>query len=90
MPFYRFAALLPEGRTPPEAPLHPRLRPLVPLWEILVRSSRDFAEEPTKVDVPVVSVGALVAGGAARTPTAGWIAPRCARGHSPTRRPGRV
>ncbi len=70
----RCAAMLPEGRTPPEAPLHPRLRPLVPVWEILVRSSRDFAAEPERVEVPVVSVGALVAGGAARTPTAGWIA----------------
>lgn len=66
----RCAALLPEGRLPPEAPLHPWLRPLVPVWEVLVHR----AETAEKVEIPVVCLGALVAGGAGKTPAVGWLA----------------
>lgn len=70
----RCAALLPAGRTPPEAPERPWLSPAAPLWEVMVRRSRSFSATPERVDVPVISVGALVAGGATKTPTAGWLA----------------
>lgn len=70
----RCAALLPEGRTPPEAPLHPWLGPLRRGWEILVRSSPDVTGPVERADALVISVGALVAGGATKTPTAGWLA----------------
>ena len=70
----RGAALMPEGHIPPETPARPWLAPLVPLWAAGVRRALDVT--PTRVGVPVVSVGALVAGGAGKTPAAAWLAER--------------
>ncbi len=72
----RAAALLPEPRTPRETPARPWLRPLVPAWRVLhaLAPSRRLPPEPA--GGPVVSVGALSAGGAGKTPVAGWLAER--------------
>ena len=68
------ASLLPPGRTPPETPLHPRLAPLSRVWNVAVRSAPSWAGDPVDAGVPVVSVGALVAGGAGKTPAVAWLA----------------
>lgn len=70
----RAATLLPQGHTPPETPLHPALSPLSPLWAAALQAAPSWRGPPQRVGVPVVSVGALVAGGAGKTPVVGWLA----------------
>ncbi len=70
------AGLLPAPRTPPERPTRPLLAPLRPLWICLGGRLPAYAAAPVAVEVPVVSVGALVAGGAGKTPAVAWLAER--------------
>ena len=72
----RAASLLPEGRTPDERPERPALWPLVRPYQILSAASPSVAGPPVRVGVPVLSVGALVAGGAGKSPAALWLAER--------------
>ncbi len=72
----RAAALLPEGHTPPERPARPWLAPAVPLVHAIGRSRRAYRGRPQAAPVPVVSVGALAAGGAGKTPATAWLAAR--------------
>jgi len=67
------AALHPllSGPIPPERPLRPWLYPLVPIWMIGVRLRPRAAR---RAPIPVVSVGALTAGGTGKTPVARWLA----------------
>ena len=87
----RCASLLPAPVTPPETLARPWLAPLVPLVAAVGGRRRGYRGEPVRVDVPVVSVGALAAGGTGKTAVAGWLAGKVpgafvvARGY---RRPG--
>lgn len=67
------AALPLSGAAPPERPLRPLLWPLVPLWRMALAMRRAGPQRPA---LPVVSVGALTAGGAGKTPVAAWFAER--------------
>lgn len=71
------AAILPEISTAPapERPVRPWLYPFVPLWFLgLMLRPRPLRPAP----VPVVSVGALTAGGSGKTPVARWFAEQLA------------
>ncbi len=70
----RAAGRLPAPVTPPEAPPRPLLRPLVPAYQALARRGRGWSGAPERAGLPVVSVGALVAGGVGKTPVTGWLA----------------
>ena len=70
----RCAALIPPVMVPFPRRQRPWLAPLVPFWGALVQAAPSTRNPPIKVDVPVVSVGALVAGGAGKTPAVGWLA----------------
>jgi tetraacyldisaccharide 4'-kinase len=60
-----------EGRIPPERALRPLLFPFAWVWRVLVATRpRRLARAP----MPVISVGALTAGGSGKTPVAAWIA----------------
>lgn len=68
-------ALLPELERPipPERALRPLLWPLGLMWLFLAQ----LRPRPLhKARIPVISVGALTAGGAGKTPVAGWLAER--------------
>ncbi|MEL6343522.1 MAG: tetraacyldisaccharide 4'-kinase [Myxococcota bacterium] len=67
------ATMMPAGRT-----ARPLLLPLTGLWQRGASRLPSYAARPQKVDVPVISVGALVAGGAGKTPAVGWLAQRLA------------
>lgn len=71
----RVAAALPAPVLPPERPEHPLLWPLVPLVQALGRARPAWRGDPVRVEVPVVSVGALTAGGSGKTPVVSWLAP---------------
>lgn len=58
---------------PPERSLRPWLWPLAPFWT-LATCLRPGALR--KAALPVVSVGAITAGGSGKTPVAAWLAPR--------------
>jgi tetraacyldisaccharide 4'-kinase len=64
-------ARLPSGRTPQARPARPTLWPLVPLWRAL---SRRAIDSPEQLPIPVISVGALTAGGSGKTPVVAWLA----------------
>jgi tetraacyldisaccharide 4'-kinase len=64
---------LPCGAIVPEKPHRPWLRWLTPIWSILSAASR-AAQKPRDLPRPTIVVGGLVAGGAGRTPVAGWLA----------------
>lgn len=64
-------SLLLATPAPPERPLRPWLAPASWVWAAVV-ALRPWS--PQRVGVPVVSVGALTAGGAGKTPVCGWIA----------------
>jgi len=69
------AALSPAlaAPVPPERPLRPWLWPLVPVW----MAGALLRPRPLKkASIPVISVGALSAGGSGKTPVAAWIAAR--------------
>lgn len=68
------AALLPAGRTPGPTSARPLLRPLVPLVRGLGHRRAAWRGAPVTVDVPVISVGGLAAGGSGKSPVAGWLA----------------
>lgn len=68
-----------NGPIPVERPLRPWLYPLVPLWKLGVRL-RPRANR--RAEVPVVSIGALTAGGTGKTPVAAWFA-RALAEHDP-------
>jgi len=68
-----------QAPTPAEPWLRWWLAPLVPVWALGV-ALRPRPE--ARVRLPVVSVGALTAGGAGKTPVAAWLAGRLA-GRSP-------
>lgn len=70
----RTAAALPEGRLPEERPARPWLWPLVPVVRAAGRSRRAWRGRPERAGVHVVSVGALAAGGAGKTPAVAWLA----------------
>lgn len=72
----RAAALLPEGHTPDERPERPLLWPLTRPYQVLAAASPSVAGPAVRVSVPVLSVGALVAGGAGKSPAAAWLAER--------------
>lgn len=60
-----------DAPVPAERPLRPWLWPLSGLWTLAV-ALRPRPLHP--VPVPVIAVGALTAGGAGKTPVAGWLA----------------
>ena len=68
------ASLLPDPRLPAERAARPWLFPLVPLVRAVGRRQASYAGAVERIDIPVVSVGALVAGGAGKTPVVGWLA----------------
>lgn len=70
------AAQLPAGQTPPPRPARPLLAPLVPVWLAIGRRLPAYAAAPVSVGVPVVSVGAITAGGSGKTPAVAWLAER--------------
>lgn len=70
----RAAAMLPEGATPPERPARPWLWPTVPLVRAVASRRAGWRKAPVDAGVPVVSVGALAAGGAGKTPAVAWLA----------------
>ena len=70
------ARALPTPVLPPERPARPWLWPAGPLVQGLGRLRPAWREAPVRVEVPVVSVGALTAGGSGKTPVVGWLAPR--------------
>ncbi len=70
----RVVAALPVGATPPETPARPWLAPLVPVVAALGQRRAGWSGAVERVDVPVVSVGAITAGGSGKSPLAGWIA----------------
>ncbi|MCK6507983.1 tetraacyldisaccharide 4'-kinase [Myxococcota bacterium] len=70
----RAAAALPDGQTPAETWARPWLWPLVPAVQAVGRARRAWRGRPQRVGVPVVSVGALAAGGAGKTPAVAWLA----------------
>lgn len=72
----RAAALLPDGHTPPETLARPWLWPLVPVVRAIAARRRAWRGSPQRVEVPVISVGALAAGGAGKTPAVAWLARR--------------
>lgn len=70
----RVAAALPSPVLPSERFERPWLWPAVPLVHGLGRLRTGWAGRPEGVDVPVISVGALAAGGAGKTPAVAWLA----------------
>jgi tetraacyldisaccharide 4'-kinase len=68
----RCAAMLPPGRLPPALPARPLLWPLAPLWRLAV--ALDQRRSSVKAPLPVISLGALSAGGAGKTPAVAWLA----------------
>lgn len=70
----RVAAALPSPATPAERDQRPLLWPAVPLVHGLGRLRRGWRGRPEGVDLPVISVGALAAGGAGKTPAVAWLA----------------
>lgn len=63
---------LPLGApVPPERALRPWLWPLVPLWRAAASLRRADVRKPV---LPVISIGALTAGGSGKTPVAAWFA----------------
>ncbi len=70
----RALELLWEADVPEERVLRPWLLPLVPFWRVGV-AARFALARPRRIEGGhVVSVGALTAGGAGKTPVAAWIA----------------
>ncbi len=74
----RCASLLPASILPPETVARPLLEPLVGLVGAIGRRRPAFRGAPVRVSVPVVSVGALAAGGTGKTAVAGWLAAKVA------------
>ena len=72
----RTVAALPAGRPPPETWARPWLWPLVPVVQGLGRLRSGWRGRPVKIEVPVVSVGSLSAGGSGKTPVVAWLASR--------------
>jgi 3-deoxy-D-manno-octulosonic-acid transferase len=70
----RLAPVL-DAPTPAEPWLRWWLTPLVPVWALGVRLRRG---SPRRASIPVIVVGGLTAGGAGKTPVAGWLAGRLA------------
>lgn len=68
------AARLPAGRTPPETPTRPLLRPLVPVVAAIGARRPAWRGRVERAPLPVVSVGGLTAGGSGKTPVAAWLA----------------
>jgi tetraacyldisaccharide 4'-kinase len=65
---------LPAPRPPPERPRWPVLAPLAPLVAGAAARRRSWAGPVERVGAPVVSVGALTAGGAGKTPVVAFLA----------------
>ena len=70
----RALELLWEADIPQERLLRPWLLPLVPLWRLGVALRFGLTRPRRVLGGRVVSVGALTAGGAGKTPVAAWIA----------------
>ena len=66
-------AQLPAGVHQAERPHRPWLWPLAPVWTVLSAIERRL-HRPSTLPNPCVVVGGVVAGGAGRTPVAGWLA----------------
>lgn len=70
----RALEILWEAEAPPERPLRPWLWPLVPVWAAGVWVRDLLARRRRVAGGKVISVGALTAGGAGKTPVAAWVA----------------
>ena len=70
--WWELHAQLAAAPVPPEATLRPWLLPLAALWAL--GSALHARRAAPRVDVPVIAVGGLAAGGTGKTPAAAWIA----------------
>jgi len=70
----RYVAKLPKRTLPAARPARPLLGPLRPAWRFIGRRTKGWREAPQRINIPVISVGSLVAGGAGKTPTVAWLA----------------
>lgn len=64
---------LPLGNCPIEEDKRPILKPFTHLWTYWGRRQANYSDSPERSPIPIISVGALSAGGTAKTPISRWI-----------------